>query len=328
MNKYLKYVLVAIIGVAFMMLPIGVPMIKTFSDYSMFNRDWNGCSKFAKKIYQNNYKIVPIISPYNTYDFNQKNGVLFIIGPSLDFSDNEVEQVREFLNNGNTIVIADDFGTANQVLEKLNISAKVSKNRVNDMFYYLNDDLIITCRIKNDFGNSITMNVPSYVNLNEGINEGIILTSLVSSSGKKEKAYPIMVETKYSSGKIIIISDPDIFTNGMYEFNNEFLEEFLAYLNSEVYFFDEAHRAGFDPYDLGVMYLHSSVSKNAMFLIFVIVMLVGYLNETGLIKKMLNFKRKQNLNEKMLKKIAENHNIDVEDLKKVITKIKEGRNYG
>ncbi|XRO75230.1 DUF4350 domain-containing protein [Methanocaldococcus sp. 28A] len=325
MNKYLKYVVLACIGVALLSLPIGVPTIKTFSDYSIFNTKWNGCSEFAKMVYKRG-DIVPLISPYNTYDFSKMNGVLFIIGPNLDFSTYEIEKIKEFLNNGNTVVIADDFGTANEILKGLNLSMRISNSKVNDLFYYKNDNLIVTCKVKN-FNGNVTLNVPAYINSNNGI----ILTSSVSVSNGKQKAYPIMVETNYSNGKIVIISDPDIFINGMYKFNSKFWKYFLEHINAGTYYFDEVHHAGFSPYDIGVVYLHSSVSKNKMFLIFFVIIVLGFLNESGLYVKIFNrlvrvLNRKNNKID--IKKIAEENNIEYEKLKEFIEMVRAGRKYG
>ncbi|XRP97060.1 DUF4350 domain-containing protein [Methanocaldococcus sp. 16A] len=324
MNKYLKYVILACIGVALLSLPVGVPTIKTFADYSIFNTKWNGCSKFAKMVYEKG-KITPLISPYNTYDFSKMNGVLFIIGPNLDFSKYEIENIKKFLENGNTVVIADDFGTANEILKGLNLSLRISNTKVNDLFYYKNDNLIVTCKVKN-FNGNVTLNIPAYINANNGI----ILTSSVSVSKGKQRAYPIMVETNYSNGKIIIISDPDIFINGMYKFNSKFWEDFLRHINAGTYYFDEVHHSGFSPYDIGVVYIHSSVSKNEMFIIFFIVMVFGYLNESGFLVKILNrlakvLNRGNNLD---IKKIAEENNINYEDLKEFLEIVREGRKYG
>ena len=47
--------------------------------------------------------------------------MLVIIGPDVDFSSLEAKEVKEFLENGGTLFIADDFGTANSLLEKLGV---------------------------------------------------------------------------------------------------------------------------------------------------------------------------------------------------------------
>ena len=329
MHKYLKYIVAAFIGIALLTLPISVPTIKTFCDCSIFNTKWNGCSKFANMAYSSGGDVVPLLSPYNTYNFNNINGVLFIIAPNLDFSKYEIEKIKEFLDNGNTVVIADDFGTANEILRGLNLSMRISKHGVNDLFYHIDDDLTTTYKI-NTFGGNITTNIPSFIHANDGV----ILTSSVSTSNGKQKSFPIMVETNYSNGKIIIISDPDVFINGMHNFNSKFWEGFLEHINAKTYYFDEVHHAGFDPYDIGVVYLHSSVSKNTMFLVFFVVVTLGFLIETkmlnGVFERIIRIFRRKNkkLDENLLYKIAKEHNIDIESLRYFVETIREGRKYG
>lgn len=325
MEKYIKYLLIALIGAVLLSLPAGVPTIKSYSEYSSFNTDWNGCSKFTKQIYDSKIDITPIYSPYDDYNFD-KNGVLFIIGPEIGFSDIEIEKIENFLENGNTLVIADDFGTSNQILEKLNISNKFTKNKINDIFYISNENLIEYQIPESHGGGVLVTNIPTYTS-----KTGFITTSNFSKSSSKTGSLTLISEMNYGNGKIILIADPDVFTNGLYEYNQNFLENFLERLNSDHIYIDEIHHKDFG-YEISVFYVQKSVPKEFTLLLMLLVISLFQINNKKLFnnatKKLISkFARKRSKNEEeILKNISENHGIDLNDLKRVLKNIKDGNN--
>jgi len=325
MEKYIKYLLIALMGAVLLSLPAGVPTIKSYSEYSSFNTDWNGCSKFTKQIYDSKIDITPIYSPYDDYNFD-KNGVLFIIGPEIGFSDIEIEKIENFLENGNTLVIADDFGTSNQILEKLNISNKFTKNKINDIFYISNENLIEYQIPESHGGGVLVTNIPTYTS-----KTGFITTSNFSKSSSKTGYLTLISEMNYGNGKIILIADPDVFTNGLYEYNQNFLENFLERLNSDHIYLDEIHHKDFG-YEISVFYVQKSVPKEFTLLLMLLVISLFQINNKKLFnnatKKLISkFARKRSKNEEeILKNISENHGIDLNDLKRVLKNIKDGNN--
>ncbi|NPA62805.1 MAG: DUF4350 domain-containing protein [Methanococci archaeon] len=311
MEKYLKYITLGILGVLLLSLPYSLPVIKSFCPYSIFNTNWDGCSEFARMMY-NNGEVIPIISPYDSY--NIKGGVLFIICPDMHYSNKDVEKIKNFLKNGGTLVIADDFGCADDILNGLNVSSKISNKQAMDLFYYKNYSLIETYKI-NGYNGKITFNIPSYI----VSHKGEIRTSSISKK-------ILMKRIRYGSGEIIIISDPDIFINGMKEYNKKFWNEFLNELDSDVYYIDEVHHSSFSPYDIGVVYLQSNLSNDSKFVIFSLIVIGSFIFSTVDLSKIIKFGFRFR-NKKFLEKIAEENNINMEKLNEIISKIKEGRNY-
>ncbi|MBA2862310.1 DUF4350 domain-containing protein [Methanococcus maripaludis] len=325
MEKYIKYLLLAVIGTVFLSLPAGIPMIKSYSEYSSFNTDWDGCSKFTKHIYDSEIRITPIYSPYEDYKFD-KNGILFIIGPEIGFSDFEIEKIGNFVKDGNTIIIADDFGTSNLILEKLDLPNKFTKNKLNDIFYISNENLI-EYNVSEYYGGGVVVtNIPTYT-----AKEGVVTTSNFSKSGSKIGSLSLISEINYGNGKIILIADPDIFTNGLYEYNQNFLENFIAKLNSNHIYIDEIHHKDFG-YEINVLYIQKSVPKEFTLVLMLILISLFHISNkklfNGKTKKLISkFAKKRKENEEgILEDISENHGIDLNDLKRVIKNIKDGNN--
>ncbi len=309
MRKYIKYIVYGIIGVIFISLPMSIPTIKSSTEHSIFNNNWNGCSEFAKLMYQKK-RIYPIITPDQRYD---RNGVLFIISPNIHYSKLDIEKIRKFLDRGNTVVIADDFGTANDVLEGLNVSERISHKRTYDLFYLKNSSLVVIPFNTHEKTDKIVLNIPSYITSNTGQ----IKTSSISKK-------VIMDEINYSKGKIIIISEPDIFINGMEKYNKDFWKYFLDNLNGDLVYIDEIHHSSFDPYDMGVIYIHNNVPNYVKYIVFVMIVIGAYLvNYVNFGFVLYKFKKK-NLD---LEKIAKENNLNKEKLEQIMFKIRKGRNY-
>ncbi|ABR55995.1 conserved hypothetical protein [Methanococcus aeolicus Nankai-3] len=305
MNNYIKYISYAIVGISLLSLPLSIPFIQTNQEYNIFNKEWNGCSEFGKIIYATG-KPVPLMLPYSEYEFN--DGVLIIIASDIKYSDSSISIIKEFLNRGNVVIIADDTGNTNNIYKELQLPVKIINNQPKDLFYLKDDDLLITPNIKGFDGKIIT-NKPSYIDSKNG---EIIRTSSISNK-------ILMEEINYSNGKIIVISDPDIFINGMKNHNKDFWTYLLNDYKGKTIYIDEAHRSTNAVYDIGTSYVQNNISNDAKFVLFIIMVLIFYL-----IKRIdldiFNFLFKKKIN---LKKISEENNIEYDKLAKMIQKIKD-----
>ncbi len=131
----------------------------------------------------------------------------------------------------------------------------------------------------------ITLNVPSAV---IGA-KGEILSSRVSVVGKSMKSYPIMAEIKYGSGRIILLSDPSIFINDMFDENRQFIENLVSYLGVKRYYFDESHHSDFNPYSLTTVYIHREFGREKAFQVFLVVSAIAVVAESGVLRKILEW---------------------------------------
>ncbi len=109
-------------------IPIGFLAVTTFSggteaypqDFSVFNSDWNGLSDYRIQIEEQGYDVSVIQSTMSTVTRYDGNAVLFIIGPVRDFTIDATLTIFQHILGGGTVVIADDFGTANTSFSLLN----------------------------------------------------------------------------------------------------------------------------------------------------------------------------------------------------------------
>ena len=276
----LVYVVIAAIGISMLVFPIAIPVFKSSSDLSIFNTNWNGLSEFARLVAEKR-DIRPVIYPYNTVRLGEMRGVLLIFSPDIEFSQAEADEVKKFLENGGTVFIADDFGTANSLLEKLGVKARFLKREVRDIFYYRNEKFPFVVKIPPEISNApLLLNVPSAI----VFAGGEVFTSKAAYADKIGE-YAVMAELKYGSGRIVLFSDPSAFMNEMMGENRNFSINLIDYLGTGTFYFDEAHRSDFNPYSMGTVYIHRELDRNKAFQIILAVAILAILFESGILKR-------------------------------------------
>ena len=286
-------------GIAFLALSTTVPVIKSSAEFSMLNPDWNGCSEFAKML-NGRGKIIPLIYPFNSAGVGGLHGTVLIIGPDVGYSAIEVDELKAFLENGGTVLISDDFGTGNDLLEKLGLKARFSKIPVKDIFYSKRMEFPVVVRIEDPelaIGvERLVLNIPSAI---MGL-EGEAFSSRVSVVGRSMKSYPVLAEVSYGRGKIILLSDPGVLINDMQDENRRFVENLVQTLPPP-YYYDEAHHSDFNPYSLATVYIHRELDRGKAFQVFLVVFLMALLVETGMAGRMMRSlpRKKRNLFEEL-----------------------------
>jgi len=310
-HSYTKYVLLGVIGVFLILFVLFPTFTYKFIPYSIYNSDWNGCSEFYNFAGAHS-KAYPIMSSYNTNRL--KNGTVIIIAPQMPFTKYEIENIKKHLNNGNTLVIVDDEGTeSNDLLGELNLSKRISKGRAYDLFYLKNYSFpIVRYNIEGHEGTVIT-SIPAYV-VNPS-NE-IVMTSDITKK--------VIMEVVYfnNNTKVIIISDPDIFTNQFESHNMLFWKNLMLILDDNIYYFDETHHSKNGLYDLMFYILPANTSLVERTIIFMVISLIG------LVFTLYNNAEVRKYIAKLKKEDDDDDIIIDDEIRFIIEKIKSGRNYG
>jgi hypothetical protein len=193
--------------------------------YHPLNVDWNGCSTIAN-VAQN----VTLLLSYDK-PLPNTTSLLAIIGPSTNFTREESSKIGGFLESGGIVLLADDFGTGNSLLEALNVSALFSGKPLADLYYYSKDPdfPVIT-----DFSPSpatdgltaIVLDRPSYIEVGNSSSVTKIgfssPFSFVDIGGQGRPlanetidSYPVLVIVKIGKGMLLLVADPSMFINDM-----------------------------------------------------------------------------------------------------------------
>ena len=182
--------------------------------------------------------------------------VTFILIPYLDFTPAELEEINNFVTRGGTLVLADDYGYGNQLLEHLGLKARFSGQP-------LLDPLI---NYKNKWFPQVSHLTSSPVTLDTErlvLNHATCLTDVEASDILAQSSsfsfldlngnqtweeneltgpLPVISQHKLGNGQIILIADPSIFINSMetMESNYNFIQNIAAITTSKL-LIDQSH---------------------------------------------------------------------------------------
>ncbi len=113
-------VLLFIFGVAPILLS-AIPNVQYNEEYSIYNTGFNGLSNVREALENegDRYNITTSVSNLNALNRFKGSGVLVVVGPTATFDQSEFISLLLFLLRGGSLIIADDFGTGNQILAPL-----------------------------------------------------------------------------------------------------------------------------------------------------------------------------------------------------------------
>lgn len=191
------------------------------ASFSLANPQWDGISSIA-------LAAVPVA------DFSQlrqaaPGDTLLVIGPSAGFSEQDARDVYHFMLNGGRAVVADDYGTADTLLERLDSPVRIRPVPLcQDVDFHRSPALPLAREIAyhdvtRDVG-VLAFNHPVPLNLS-----GDALPLAITSSrgwldlddnatlddGETFGTYTLIAWAGYGDGELIVAGDADLLTNGL-----------------------------------------------------------------------------------------------------------------
>ncbi|MFX0122960.1 MAG: hypothetical protein ACFFAE_04925 [Candidatus Hodarchaeota archaeon] len=99
-------------------------LTRSTTNFSIYNEGWNGASEFKEMFNESGGEISTIVGSsniLNRLNTTEENGSLIILGPAIHYDFSEALAILLYAINGGRVLIADDFGTANDILSVLSI---------------------------------------------------------------------------------------------------------------------------------------------------------------------------------------------------------------
>jgi len=221
----------------------------TNEDFRTGNPFWNGTKEAT---------LSHSFSPLETLASlpSSPGGSNLILIPYLQFSPTELETVHNFIIQGGTLILADDYGYGNQILEYLGFRARFSGQPLLDpLINYKTEWFPKISRFKSS---SLTNNIDNLV-LNHAtclleVEAADVLASSSSFSfldlngnqireeSEPVGPLPIIAQHNLGSGQVILIADPSLFINGMETLgdNDKFIQNIAALTTSD-FLIDQSH---------------------------------------------------------------------------------------
>ena len=243
-----RFLMILTIALA-IILSIVVWFFPSNEDFQVENPFWNGTRDISLAI-----PASPLESLFDLPPSPQ--GSTLILIPYLDFIPAELEELNSFVTQGGVIVLADDYGYGNQVLEYLGLKARFSGQTLLDpLFSYKNKWLP---RISHLRASSVTNDTESLVFNHATCLIDVEAADVLAQSSsfsfldlngnqawdKDEPTGPLPVISQHNlgNGQVILVADPSIFINSMemIESNYTFIQNIAAITTAEL-LIDQSH---------------------------------------------------------------------------------------
>ena len=206
-------------------LLLTVQLTANTMEFSRYNTGWNGTSSFFSDLDRHTVSEISGPSQLSSY---RGNTTLLIIAPERSPTQAEISAYRTFISEGNTLVLIDDFGTGNEILAGIGSRIRILPGNLSSADREFSDPYsVVVYAVSNatflDPGDSMVLDRAAA--LDGGT--PLMMTSVLSwidlngdkriTSNEPLGNFAVMVQEAAGNGNIIVLSDPSIFTNSMYE---------------------------------------------------------------------------------------------------------------
>ena len=244
LRRFLVIITIAVI----ILLMITVWFFPSNEDFRVENPFWNGIRDISA-----NYPVLPLESLSDLPSSPQ--GRTLILIPYLKYTTVELEQINSFVNRGGRLVLADDYGHGNQILEYLGLRTRFSRETLLDpLLNYKNKQFPKITHLE---PSPLTSDIESLVfnHATSLANVATVNTIALSSpfsfldlngngmweDGEPTGPLPVITCHNLGNGQIILVADPSLFINSMEttEGNGSFIQNIAATTSS--LYIDQSH---------------------------------------------------------------------------------------
>jgi hypothetical protein len=217
----IQHVLVITVVIVLIVSVVCISLFPSIHDFMEYNTTWNGIRYSLNEI------------DATTVDFSQESTKLdssniLISVPYMQYNNGELEQVKIFVDNGGTLVVMDDYGYGNSIMEYFNIDCRFSGDSLLDpLFCYKNQwfpKITDFSPLVNKDVKLVILNHATSL-LNTEHTEVIAWSSSSSfldhngneswDSAELKGPLPVATELHFGKGAVILVSDPSILINSM-----------------------------------------------------------------------------------------------------------------
>lgn len=219
--------------------------------YYPYNDGWDGCSKLFTSFPQR-----AVLYSYS--DPLPNAALILIIGPTIPFNLQDNTKLHQFLESGGTILLADDFGMGNTLLEGLNVSARFSGRPLADSYVYSKQPVfpVITNFMLDPITRNLTaivMDHPSFIQILDpnSVKELALSSpfSFIDGSGngtltpnESTQPYPVVALAHVGKGMLVMVANAHMFANEMINlFDNLILIRNLSGIIQGTTVYDTSH---------------------------------------------------------------------------------------
>jgi hypothetical protein len=207
----------------------------SIQDFMASNASWDGLVDFSAHYNAIQLDSLDALS-------NPTNAGLLISIPNLGYNNHDLDQIKQYVEAGNTLVLMDDSGYGNDILQYLGVSPRFNHSPLLDpLFCYKNQYFPritdFSSFLTNGGINSIVLNHATCIDnvlpsqyLAWSSSSSFIDLDQNGSQDDSEPQGPLVVAARVKAGlgTIYLISDPSLIINSMEEQDNN--SQFVSFL--------------------------------------------------------------------------------------------------
>jgi len=192
-------------------------------EFSRYNNGWNGTSQFFAGL--DRHHSFEVSDPEQLALYHE-NTTLLIIAPVRQPTDTEIAAYRSFLIRGNTIILADDFGTGEAIVRGIGSRISIIPGNLSSIDRLFVDPYsVVVYRVSNETPvTSVTrlvLNRPAPLEGGDALMATSILSWIDDNGDRKINTnevlgkFTVMAADNIGKGRLVVLSDPSIFVNTM-----------------------------------------------------------------------------------------------------------------
>ena len=216
-----KFLLI-LAGAIIVMLALLVWFYPSSEDFRSDNPFWNGLKAFSEQSGSS------LLESLDDLPLKSEGSALLLV-PYVQFTDTDLRRVSDYLSGGGTLIVMDDFGYGNQVLEYLGLDQRLTQDLLADpLFNYRNE---VLPKIVDFAPVAIMENVDSIVLNHATTLSGASESEVVAWSSRfsyldlngdgtwqqdePKGPFPVAAAAQAGGGYIVVVADPSILINSM-----------------------------------------------------------------------------------------------------------------
>jgi len=216
------------------------------SDFKGENPSWNGARDFLS-----DFAVLPLSSLSALPAISQETTLIVV--PYVEFTSADLAKLKDYVNSGGTLVVLDDYGFGNEILEYLELEIRFTGRQLLDpLFNYKNRNFPIIINFASEPATSeVKSLVFNHATSLENVSQDYVIawSSYFSfldenqngewNDGEPKGLLPVIANSQIGKGELISVADPSLLINSMLEMGDN--RQFLKNLAQGQIFLDQSH---------------------------------------------------------------------------------------
>jgi len=251
---------------------LGTAAATSSTAFGPYNPAWDGSSDFRQDVETDpnvERHLVSDTAQYNRLPANDT--VAFVIAPDERYDGEDAERVREFVAEGGTLVVLENFGDpGNALLSAVGAEARVDGQLLRDeRNHFRGPTMPVATNVTNHTSTTgvdqLTLNYATAVE--PGNATVLVGTSDFAYLGPEDddldeqddlRSYPVATAENVSEGRVVVVGDPSISINAMYDEPDNAAFVRGLYADADHVIIDRSHDAAVPPLTAALLAIRNS----------------------------------------------------------------------